>query len=116
MLLQIAYAAPVAWWTVFLPLWIGHGGHLLLVLSVLLNAVGFSAAGEYAAATMNHGMDAGSHSSSTSSNMDAKQRCSLYLPKCLALAATGPCSDSCKQQHTQQFCKNADTLAYCVMH
>jgi hypothetical protein len=38
-LLQIAYAAPLAWWTVFLPLWIGHGGHLLLVLSGLLNAV-----------------------------------------------------------------------------
>jgi hypothetical protein len=40
MLLQIAYGGPLAWWTVFLPLWIGHGGHLLLVLSVLLNAVG----------------------------------------------------------------------------
>lgn len=38
LLWKIAYAAPLAWWTVFLPLWIGHGGHLLLVLSVLLNA------------------------------------------------------------------------------
>jgi hypothetical protein len=53
MLLQIAYAGPLAWWTLFLPLWIGHGGHLLLVLSVLLNAVGLHRCPvAHAAATM----------------------------------------------------------------
>lgn len=38
-LLQIGYAMPLQWWLVFLPQWIGHAGHVCLVVFVLASVV-----------------------------------------------------------------------------
>jgi hypothetical protein len=40
---QLAYAAPVPWWLVFLAQWFGHAGHLVLVALVLMSVVSFPA-------------------------------------------------------------------------
>jgi uncharacterized protein with PQ loop repeat len=37
--LQIGYAVSIQWWLVFLPQWIGHAGHLVLVVFVLISVV-----------------------------------------------------------------------------
>lgn len=37
--LQIGYAVPLQWWLVFLPQWIGHAGHVILVVCVLASVV-----------------------------------------------------------------------------
>jgi hypothetical protein len=36
---QLGYAVPLQWWLVFLPQFVGHAGHFVLVLFVLTAAV-----------------------------------------------------------------------------
>jgi hypothetical protein len=35
----MGYAVPIQWWLIFLPQWVGHAGHLVLVLFVLTSVV-----------------------------------------------------------------------------